>query len=92
MNAITRAIEAAGDQQRLAAALDVSKQAVNHWSTGIRRPSAKQARRIEELYGISRSDLRPDIFGPAPRPREEGGHGTGVARADRLVPTEAGER
>lgn len=70
MNAIEKAIKAAGGQIHLATALGVSKQAVNHWSTGIRRPSSAQARKIEALYGVSRAETRPDIFGPAPAPAE----------------------
>lgn len=48
-------------QATLAAALEISQAAVNQWS----QVPAHHALAVENLTGISRHDLRPDIFGPA---------------------------
>lgn len=66
MSAIETAIRVAGGQGALAEKLGLSKQAVNHWATGFRKPSAEQCVEIERVMGgqVTRADLRPDIFGP----------------------------
>lgn len=63
MNAITRAIEHFGSQEKLAKALEVSQGAVSQYATGQKRPSAEVAIRLEEITkGEFRADdLRPDI-------------------------------
>ena len=43
----------------LALQLDISKQAVHQW----KKVPAMRARAVEEITGIPREDLRPDIFG-----------------------------
>lgn len=61
-NALTAAIRRAGSQVALAKACDVSPQAVNQWvSKG--KPPADKVLVIEAATGISRHELRPDIFG-----------------------------
>ena len=45
----------------LASRLGISKQAVHQW----RQVPATRAREIERITGISREELRPDIFGEA---------------------------
>lgn len=49
----------------LAGQLGVTRAAVAHWQSGIRRPSPTMAYRIEMLTRkkIRRQDIRPDIFG-----------------------------
>ncbi|WP_414613958.1 transcriptional regulator [Stenotrophomonas muris] len=41
----------------------VSSQAVSQW----KRVPAEYVLTIEEATGVSRHDLRPDVFGPAPK-------------------------
>lgn len=64
---IERAVMAAGSQTKLAADLGVTPQAVQQWVEAASVP-AKRVLDIERLTGVSRHDLRPDIFGPAPKP------------------------
>ena len=53
-------------QEAVAEKLSVSRWTVNSIETGRRQPSFEMAQQIESLTGISRHDLRPDIYGPAP--------------------------
>ena len=64
MNSLNEAIAAAGGIQCLAKALDISYQAVQKWRAR-GHPPAKRCLDIERLTGVSRHDLRPDIYGPA---------------------------
>lgn len=67
MNAITRAVDnVEGGQAQLARELGVSIQFVNQWVRGSRPVPARHVLAIEAATGVSRHDLRPDIFGPAP--------------------------
>lgn len=67
MNAIERvAKELPGGQAQLARELEVSPQFVSQLATGRRPVPPRQAIAIEEKYGVSRHELRPDVFGPAP--------------------------
>lgn len=67
MNAISLAVQKLeGGQAALARELKITPQAVNQWVTGRRPVPARLALRIEELTGVTRHDLRPDIFGDAP--------------------------
>ncbi|HWU19354.1 MAG TPA: YdaS family helix-turn-helix protein [Devosia sp.] len=38
----------------------------SRWETGARQVPADRVLTIEAITGISRHDLRPDVFGPAP--------------------------
>lgn len=61
--ALERAIEAAGGTPyKLAQAVRQSKATVYNWVKA-GRVSIEGARDVEEATGISRHDLRPDIFG-----------------------------
>ena len=51
-----------GGVSALATALGVSRQAVSQWS----RCPPSQVRMIEKLTGVTRYELRPDIYGSAP--------------------------
>lgn len=59
----------AGGPAALAAELTkvkrISPQAVSQWK--IVPPD--RALEVERVTGVSRHDLRPDVFGPAPKPR-----------------------
>lgn len=67
MDAITSATSKfEGGQAALARALEVSPQAVSQWVKGRRPVPPRLAIRIEELTGVSRHELRPDVFGAAP--------------------------
>jgi DNA-binding transcriptional regulator YdaS (Cro superfamily) len=63
MNAITRAIEHFGSQEKLAKALDVSQGLISQYATGQKRPSAEVAIRLEDASEgtIKAEDLRPDV-------------------------------
>ncbi|UQS95269.1 C repressor [Pseudanabaena phage Pam5] len=49
----------------LAAAAKVDKATVTRWAQ--KRVPAERVLMVESLMGISRHDLRPDIYGPAKR-------------------------
>lgn len=67
MNPISEAVtKFQGGQAALARELGISPQAVNQWVTGRRPVPVRWALQIERLTGISRYDLRPDVFGDAP--------------------------
>lgn len=64
-------------QERLAKMLGVTQEAIAHWENGRRKISAERALEFEGLLkhaldqgqvqaALTRHDLRPDIFGPAP--------------------------
>ncbi|WP_449432323.1 Cro/CI family transcriptional regulator [Pseudomonas putida] len=60
-NAATRAAEAAGGQSALARALGCTPQNVQRWcSTG--RVPAERVLAVERITGISRHEIRPDIY------------------------------
>jgi len=64
MNAIERAIEAAGSASELARRLGVVPMAVTQWKRREQVP-AERCLAIEAATGVSRHDLRPDVFGPS---------------------------
>jgi len=66
MNQIEHAIEAAGGVSALADRLAVKPPTVSQWRSGVRPVPPRLALQIEALTGVSRHDLRPDVFGPAP--------------------------
>lgn len=61
MEAIERAVEAAGGTQALAEKVGVRYQAVQKW-VRFKRVPAERVLAIELATGVSRSDLRPDIY------------------------------
>ena len=65
MTAVKRAIEAAGGQQALAKKVGVKYQAVQKWVRN--RVPAERVLAIEAATGVSRSDLRPDLYPRASR-------------------------
>lgn len=62
MSALARAKEAAGGPTALGRAIDLTPQAVSLW----KEVPAKHVLAVERITGISRHELRPDIYGPAP--------------------------
>jgi len=76
MTPISRAIQnIEGGQAALARRLAVSPQAVNQWVNGHRPVPPKHAIAIEAATGVTRHELRPDVFGAA------SAEGQGVADA-----------
>lgn len=63
---IEAAIRTAGTQKVFADALKISSASVSEWKSRGRVP-AERVLEIERLFGVSRHDLRPDVFGPAPK-------------------------
>lgn len=61
MKAIERAVERAGGQQALAEMCGVKYQAVQKWIRSKRVP-AERVLTIESATGVSRHELRPDIY------------------------------
>lgn len=68
MTPIERAIYHCGGRQRLAEAAGVSVQAISFWVSGERQISPLYANKIHDATkgAVSRHELRPDVFGPAP--------------------------
>lgn len=60
-NAPTRAAKAAGGQSSLARALNIKPQAVQHWCATGKIP-AERVLSVEAASGISRHELRPDLY------------------------------
>lgn len=61
MKAIDKAIQAAGGQQALAEKCGVRYQAVQKWAR-LNRIPAERVLAIETASGISRHELRPDLY------------------------------
>lgn len=62
--ALERAIKAAGSLSAMAVSLGITKQAVSAWR--LRDVPIERCAEIERLYGVTRHELRPDIFGGLP--------------------------
>lgn len=62
-DAVERAIKAAGTASALAKALKISEQAVSQWRRGERPVPANRVLDVERITGVSRHELRPDVFG-----------------------------
>ena len=79
--ALLQIVDAAGSQTKLAKALGVSSTACWKWVQSSKRLPAEYVLKAERLYGVSRHDLRPDIYPrdyPPPQARRK-------ARAGRSV-------
>lgn len=63
MTPIQQAVEIAGGQASLARMLGVSGSFVSQLVAGHRPVPAKKCAAIEKATGITREELRPDIFG-----------------------------
>jgi len=60
--ALQRAVERAGTQARMADLCGVSQTAVWKWLQSSKRLPAEHVLRVELATGVSRHDLRPDIY------------------------------
>ena len=65
MESILKASGQFQTQGEFAKSIGVSQCAVSKWMRGVLNPSAKHALKIERLTGVSRHEIRPDIFGAA---------------------------
>lgn len=70
MDALTNAIAAAGGVARLAQNLGIAQNVVSNWKARGQAPASRCVA-IEKTTGVSRHDLRPDVFGPAPARRKK---------------------
>lgn len=62
---LQKAIDAVGSQAALASKIGKTQQTISHWlKTG--RVPAEMVLPVETASGVSRHELRPDIFGDAP--------------------------
>lgn len=62
MEAIKKAVSILGSQQKMADSLGVSKQLISNYVNGRAKVTAANAKKIEELTGIKREEIRPDLF------------------------------
>lgn len=62
---VDRVVAACGTQQDLAHKLGISRSAIALWKRSGRIP-VERCLTIERVTGISRFELRPDIYGEAP--------------------------
>lgn len=65
-NAIAQAVQKHGTQRSLAEALGIHPAMVSQWVSGYRPVAAHHVLKIEDITGVSRHVLRPDVFGPEP--------------------------
>ncbi|MBN5078251.1 helix-turn-helix domain-containing protein [Stenotrophomonas maltophilia] len=72
MSALDRAVQSAGSQQALAQLLGIKPPSVSGWYDRCRVP-AERCMAIELATGVSRHQLRPDVFGPDPAGSQEEG-------------------
>ena len=59
---LKRALEIAGSQSKLAAAIGTSQQLVSYWLANGKPLPAEFVLAAEAKLGVSRHDLRPDIY------------------------------
>jgi DNA-binding transcriptional regulator YdaS (Cro superfamily) len=64
MKTIADAVNAVGGQVPLAKILGVNPSLISQWVTGRLKVAARHCLAIESATGVSRHDLRPDVFGP----------------------------
>lgn len=69
--ALNKAIDKAGGIKAVAAHFRIKVPAIYQWREYREGVPANRVLALEELTGISRHDLRPDIFGPTPAPRRK---------------------
>ena len=61
--AVSNAVQQVGSLKRLAERLGISRQALQQWHS----VPVKHVLALEQLSGVSRYELRPDVYGPAPK-------------------------
>jgi DNA-binding transcriptional regulator YdaS (Cro superfamily) len=67
--ALERSIAAVGSQTGLAKLIGVSQTAVWKWVRGRKPLPAEHVLKVEKATGISRHELRPDLYPREPAPR-----------------------
>lgn len=70
MDIFDELVQAAGSQQAIAEACEITPQAVNKWQKA--RIPAEFCKRLEALYGVPAVKMRPDIFGDVQTPAAAG--------------------
>lgn len=60
--AVEEAVRRVGSQRRMAKLLGISRQAIGQWKV----VPAERVLALESISGVSRYELRPDLYGPAP--------------------------
>lgn len=65
LRGIDLAVRAAGNQTKLAKALNKTPQAISYWQRKLGRIPAEHVPEVEKATGIPRHQLRPDLY-PAP--------------------------
>lgn len=60
--ALQKAIEAVGSQAALAEKLGVGQTAISNWIRKTGRVPAERVLALEAISGVSRHDLRPDLY------------------------------
>lgn len=68
-NALDRAIALVGSQSRLANVIGTKQQNISLWRKNGGTAPAEYVLKIERATGVSRYDLRPDVYGTAPDTR-----------------------
>lgn len=68
LNALLKCRDTAGSDSQLARDLGVPQSTMWRWLNENRQLPAEHVLRAERLYGVSRHELRPDIY-PLERPR-----------------------
>lgn len=61
--AVDEAVRQVGSLKRLAERLNISRQALQQWSS----VPVRHVLALEAITGISRYELRPDVYGEAPK-------------------------
>lgn len=62
LEALNAAVAKAGSQSQIARDLEVHQPMVWRWLNQSKQLPAEYVLQVEELYGVSRHDLRPDIY------------------------------
>lgn len=65
--AVDEAVRRVGSKGRVAKRLGISRQAVDQWE----KVPAERVLALESISGVSRYQLRPDIYGPGPSEAEQ---------------------
>lgn len=68
---IHRAVEIAGGDEVFKEKIGVGRRLLYYWKSG-RKPSVDYVLKIEELTGVSRHDLRPDLWPAASAASSDG--------------------
>lgn len=83
LEALEKAVEAAGGQTELAKLIDpdqkkVKQQNIWTWLNRDKKTSAKWAAKVSQATGVPCHELRPDIF-PAPKPANDSSNQQSIA-------------